>query len=122
MVTGEELIIADVSDGTTGPGDFETEGSGGVVSGFPLDLEAIDGDGGTFEHLEVDFGAHILELNGEIIAIELSAEDGFEIFSEPCGPVDGDFVTWDVERGEEGEALDMIPVRVSDEEIDFAWA
>jgi len=62
-------------------------------------------------------GAHVTEFNGEVIRIHLDFQDPPKGFVPSRWTVEQDFVQWFVGRKEKGEALNVVPVRVTDENV-----
>ena len=70
------------------------------------------------ELVHVDGGGQIAEPDREVFRFHLPAQHLFEAATWPWGAVDVDGHFVRVRRYEEREALDVIPVRVTDEEVD----
>lgn len=117
------------ADGVVGEVFFDAvaEAAAGVVEAVALDAEkagfAFEFDGGVFfEVAEVHFGGHVLELDGEVEVFLLAAEGFFkDAADEALGG--GEFGSPEVEAvafaeggDEKGEALDVVPVDVAEDE------
>src|SRR5207245_8880034 len=57
-----------------------------------------------------------VDLDGEVSELHLAGENFAQRMSAPFGTADRDLVPGNEERGEEGKALDVIPVRVAEQD------
>ena len=69
---------------------------------------------------KLELGFQVVHLKREIIRIQLSAEQRLEALVEAPGAVDDDLEAGPHRRQEEGEALDVVPVGVGDEQMQLA--
>lgn len=106
--------------------DAVAEATAGMVKGCPGDVKGgvgageLDGIGG--EVGEGEFGGHVFEIDGEAEVVLLAAEGAFERADGGVGvrgkggaeEVEGVF--WMEGGHEKGEALDVVPVEVTEEE------
>ena len=58
----------------------------------------------------------LADLDGEVSELHLAGENFAQRMSAPFGTADRDLVPGNEERGEEGKALDVIPVRVAEQD------
>src|SRR4029450_1609499 len=65
---------------------------------------------------EVDGGRKLADLDGEVRELHLTGKNFGQRMSAPFWTADGDLVPGNEERGEEGEALDVIPMRVAEQD------
>ena len=81
------------------------------------DGESIDCDR-SLHFYNFDARVHVADGNGKIIGIHLHPHDLTERFVSPRRPVDNDPVLLAVRREKKWEPLNMIPMRVADENMD----
>jgi len=66
---------------------------------------------------ELQARLHVLHLHGKVVTVELSAEDGLQILAKTLRSIDRDVESRHIRGNEEWESLNVVPVRVSDEEM-----
>ena len=81
------------------------------------DFDTVDLKGAFLEFHEADVGGHVVELNGEVRVFHLAGDDVLELFVEVHGAVDREFVAGDERGHEEGEAVDVVPVGMAEEDV-----
>src|SRR5712692_6432393 len=64
-----------------------------------------------------DGGAELLQGDGKVGVLHLSGQGSFQLLSQAARGIDVPFVARAEERGKERKSLDVIPVRVRDEEM-----
>src|SRR5262249_41825985 len=95
----------------------------GMVEARARDLDWPDLEVRTLEQLaEGDIGLHRIERDGEIGIVGLRTEDGSEMGVVALPSVDEDAIAGAVERREERQPLDVVPVGVADEQVRRALA
>lgn len=106
------FVIAGVDDdGSIG---FEAEAGGalGMVEREGVDGEVLVVEGRLFELDKFPLGGKELKFDGEIGERHLALEDVAHLLRGPAG-VEHNTIGGAVERGEEGDALDVIPVEMA---------
>src|SRR6476620_10655960 len=68
---------------------------------------------------EIQVRIHVLHLDGKVIPIQLATEDTLQVLTEKLCAPDGDLETRDIRWEEKWEPLDVIPMRVGDEEVNL---
>ena len=117
-VAFEELVVGDPDDLFAFELDLVAEGVAGMIDANPRDFDAFDVDGLFVQVVELEVGAHVLHLDGEILAVELPFKYGAEGLVEVLFPVDLDLPAGGVGGGEKGKALDVVPMGVGDEKVE----
>src|SRR5690606_17930898 len=96
----------------------EAEDVLGVADGEREDLDAADLDGPVrLQHHEARRRRELVEVHGEVGRLHLALDEGAWVAVDGGG-VEGDAVARAVEGGEEGEALDVVPVEVGEEDVE----
>jgi hypothetical protein len=117
------LVVGGVDDGAGWRFDAETEAALWMIQGAGGDFVfAYEKGVASSDFLEPAFGIHGGHVDRKIGQGHLSFEDLLEaVAAEVFGAetVEVEFVFFDVERGEEGDALDVVPVVVGDEDVGF---
>ena len=118
MIAEEELVVGRVAVGFAGDVDFEAEGGARVVGVVAVDFDIADGNAvAVAQIVEGEFGFHIFDAHGEIVVGEHIGEELFGRFVKADRGPDHDVDIGVVATGE-GEAGDVIPMSVADEEVD----
>ena len=98
-------------------------GSAGMIlpEGGDLGRDAVDVDdvfAGPLDGEEVEVGTHVVELHGEVFLLHLDLEDLAEAVDGLvlADGEDGDLLSGDVGGAKEGEALDVVPVEVGEDD------
>jgi hypothetical protein len=66
-VAMQEFIVGHIGDLAALMLDFEGDGGSGVMGEFTGDFDVADGNGLVVEEAEVEFGAQVFTLDGEVI-------------------------------------------------------
>lgn len=111
------FVIAGVNDDGTVGLEAKSCGALGMVEGEGMDREVLVAEGGFLELDEVALGGEEVEFDGEVGEGHLTFEDVFDFGGGAAG-VEGDAVGWVIERREEGDALNVVPMEVGHQEVD----
>src|SRR5262245_59003084 len=82
------------------------------------DLDVTDPQLALDELVVANRGAELLELDGKVGVLHLARERVAQRLAEPARRIDVPLVARHEERHEEGNALDVIPVRMADQDMD----
>ncbi len=114
----ERLVIGGVGDAGASARDAVGDGRRRVVQVLGLDQHATDAEEALVELGEVDARAQIAQLHREVRVLHLPGHRLFQAALEAEGGVDVQLGPGHEGGDEEGKALDVIPVRVTDEEVE----
>ena len=73
------------------------------------------------EVVEADSSGELTQVEGEVLVAHLPAQDAPQALPGAAGGVDVPLAPRYAERGEEGEALDMVPVGVGEQQVAPGW-
>lgn len=114
VIPHEELIVGDISEHVAVRGDFEAEGGAWMEGVVGFDVDAAKVQVVAVAQVVVDqFRFDVVEADGEVCIGEDFKEDFARSFAEADGNIDVDFGFGVVDRAEEGEADEVVPVGVA---------
>ena len=114
----ERLVVGDVGDARAVAGHAVGDGGRGVIQVLRLDQHLAHAKESLVELVEVDARAQVAQLHREVRVLHLARHRLLEPALEAHRRVDVQLGSGQERRDEEGEALDVIPVRVADEEVE----
>ena len=103
-------------DDACGRGKPVADGEAGMVGAVGADEGGADGEIEVAQFLNLDVAGELGEGDGKVGAFHLAGEGGFEAGAGAFAAEDAEAAAGFVEGGKEGQALDVIPVGVGDEE------
>jgi len=86
-----------------------------------VQLHVVDGEGTLHKGLEGDLGGELEEGHGEVLAVHLPEDQVLER-RDAVAAVKGDLVSRQIGHVKKREALDVVPVRMADEDVILARA
>src|SRR4030095_6951166 len=86
------------------------------------DLNSAEVKGAFAKLVVADRGAELAKCHREILVLHLPGEGVLQALPQTLRRVDVKFVPLDEERREKRKTLDVVPVRVSEQEITAYWA
>src|SRR4029077_17106701 len=110
---GEGLVVAQVHNSRAVGLDAVAQRHCRMMQVLRDDPRATDLVRAFSEFSERDGGRKLADLDGEVSELHLAGEDFAQRMSAPFWTADRDLDPGNEERGEEGKALDVIPVRVA---------
>ena len=113
---GEGLVVAQVHNRRAVGLDAVAQRHRRMMEVLRDDPRAADLVRSFSELPEGDGGRKLADLDGEVRELHLTGENFGQRMSAPFRTADRDLVPANEERGEEGEALDVIPVRVAEQD------
>jgi len=114
----EWLMVRDISDSRAVAGNAIGDRRSGVIQVLGFNEYIADAKETFFELGVVNVACKVLKLYGEIRVLHLSGKRIFEASLKRDRTIDIQFRAGKECRCKEWESLDMIPVRVADQEVD----
>ncbi len=120
MVALEHLVVGDVAEGVVWCLNFEAVGEAWVVRAVKVESEGAEGNGGLLLNgFELEIGFDLFETDGEEFGGE-KVGDEFSVRAADVGRgPDGNVDAGLVNRVEKGDADEMVPVGMTQEEMDL---
>ena len=110
------FVIGQIGDGLAGHADPETGAAAGMIEADRAHGEAPDGGGVGREFVDCANPAERFERDGKLDRVHLAGERGAQPGPGPRGAENPEAAPLRIGGKEEGQALNMIPVRVGNEE------
>ena len=114
---GMRLVIAAIDDGHAVRLEPVAEGQRRVVQVLRLDRDVADPEHPLAEVVIADRGPELRELDREIGVLHLAGEHLAHSVGEAVRRVDVPLIARDEKRGEERQALDVVPMGVADQQV-----
>jgi len=121
QATGVWLMVRRVDDRDSVRFQPVAEGQRRMIQVLSCHANVFHGEDAFHEFVVADGGWELLEAHGEIRVLHLPGQGVLKMLTQPARRVDIPFIPGREKRGEEGEALDMVPVGVSDKEVAAHW-
>lgn len=116
------LVVGDVGDGAGGGCEAEGDAAAGVMDAGGGGVDLADAEAGGAQFLDGDGAWHLGEGDGEERGFDGGGDGAFEAGAGAAPAQDADVLSGEVGGGEEGEALDMIPMGMGDQDPQPAGA
>ena len=100
------------TDDAIGRGQPVADGEARMVGAVRTDERGTDGEIKIAQLFDLDVAGQFRERHGEIGAFHLAGEGGFQTFARAFAAEDAEAAAGFINRGEERQALDVIPVGV----------
>jgi hypothetical protein len=81
------------------------------------DFDIVDVEGALDEVVIADLGSALIERDGKIVVLHLPGQGLTQGLAEALGAINVPFVTGRKKRTKEREALDMIPMRMANQDV-----
>src|SRR5258708_36926726 len=111
-----ELVVRDVADAAPARAEPVAQTVAGMAEQHGLDLHRAEAEHFLAQVAEHQMRTELPYRHREIDALHLRADGALDGEIALVGPEDLDLVAADIERGEERHRVDMVPVRVRDED------
>ncbi len=115
----ERFVVAHVNDGFPFIVDPVSNGESGMVHIDRTDMRIEDGEFFLTDAAEIKVRFEFVQLDGEIDLLHLVGDDVLQIDLFPVRADNGDLIPGNKCRFEERKSLDMVPMRMSDEDVCF---
>ena len=111
----EHLIVGDVADGAAVVVNPIAQAFAGVAQQLCLDADTVNLDAFFFQVAEIDPGGKLAQGDGEVDPVHLSRDELAHRGVALVRTKNLELISLHVQRGEEGDCVDVIPVGMRDE-------
>lgn len=115
------FVVRKESDGAAGSGEPVTDADAGMIGHAGGDLNVTDVKTGFFEFFDFYVGRDFFQSDGKEWAFHLARKNICEAVARAFIAENAQMILFFIDRKKKWEALDMVPMGVSEKQGDFHW-